>query len=199
MVGCAISTVCYALTIRATLGLGPLYAVQDGISRLLHISVGSAVMVVGVALVALAVGLRSWPGPGTLILPFLGGAGLDALLPHLPVLHGIPFRLAVVVLASWLMGLGGALIISARVGAAALDAVMLGLHRIMGRPLAPVRLAMEVTMLFTGWLLGGAVGVGSVITGLVIGPAMQFWMGRVGTLAISRPIAEEQIPRAETG
>ena len=178
--GCLISTFCYAVTIRAELGLGPLFAVQDGLARHTGITIGRAVMVVGVVLIVLAVCLRSWPGLGTLALPFLGGAALDLMLPHLPVLHGGVVRLSAVVVASWVMALGGAMVIRAAVGVEALDAVMLGLNRIFARPLMSTRLAMEATMLVAGWLLGGAIGLGTVITGLLIGPGLQFWCRVLG-------------------
>jgi uncharacterized membrane protein YczE len=190
VLGSALATYCYALTIRADLGLGPLFVVQQGLARSARISIGHAVMVVGVALVIVAVGLRSWPGPGTLVLPFMGGAMLDAVLPSVPVVHSLILRLFVVVGATWCMALGGSLIIRASVGVAAYDAVMLGLRRITGRPLAPIRLIMELTMLGCGWALGGSVGVGTVLTGLLIGPALQFWLAVLTPTSTPPPQAD---------
>jgi len=106
----------------------------------------------------------------------LGGVTLDYLLPRLPVISGLPLRLAAVLVATWMMALGGALMIRASVGVAAWDAVMLGLRRVLGRALSLTRIAMEASMLAAGWLLGGSVGVGTVITGLLIGPGIQFWL-----------------------
>ena len=180
LAGSLISTICYAVTIRARIGLGPLYVLQDGIARHAGITIGTSVTLTGFAFVLLAAALRSWPGPGTLILPLLGGVTLDALLPHFPILHGWPLRLAAVVAATWVMALAGALMIRASVGVAAYDAVMLGLRRVLGAPLSPIRLAMEATALVAGWCLGGAIGVGTVITGLLIGPGIQFWLAIVG-------------------
>ena len=180
VLGCALSTACYAITVRAGLGLGPLYVVQDGLSRHLGISLGTAVMLVGVASVLVATVLRSWPGPGTLVLPFLGGGLMDLSLPVTPTPHGLAARVAVVVGATWVMALGGALVIRSAVGAAAYDLVMLGLQRRLGGPIALVRVGMELTMLGCGWLLGGAIGVGTVVTGLLIGPAMHMWLGVLG-------------------
>jgi uncharacterized membrane protein YczE len=57
---------------------------------------------------------------------------------------------------------------------------MLGIGARTRRSLRSVRLGMELTMLFCGWLLGGSVGAGTVVTGLLIGPAMQFWLHRLG-------------------
>lgn len=180
VLGCALSTACYALTVRVDLGLGPLFTVQDGLAGHLGVSLGTAVMIVGVALVVLALALRSWPGPGTLILPFLGGGFMDLMLPVTPTPHGLVVRLVSVVLATWFMALGGAFVIRSSLGASAYDLVMLGLHRRLGGSIAVIRIAMELTMLGCGWLLGGAIGVGTVITGLLIGPAMHFWMGLLG-------------------
>ena len=180
LAGSLLATICYTVTIRAGLGLGPLYVLQDGVARQLGIAIGTSVMVTGFALVFVAVALRSWPGPGTLALPVLGGVTLDALLPHLPNIQGWPVRLAAVVAATWIMALAGAMMIRASVGVAAYDAVMLGLRRVCGRPLGPVRIAMEMTALMAGWLLGGSVGVGTAITGLLIGPGIQFWLHVIG-------------------
>ncbi len=141
--------------------------------------------VTGFALVFLALSLRFWPGPGTLVLPILGGAMLNALLPLVPTLHGWPLRTLAVLFGTWIMTLGGAMIIRASVGVAAYDAVMLGLRRVTGRPLAPIRIVMEGTVLIAGWLLGGSVGVGTVITGLLIGPGIQFWLRMIGDPTIA--------------
>ena len=177
--GSFVSTLCYAVTIRAGLGLGPLYAVQDGVARQAGISIGHGVMVVGAFLIMLALALRGPLGAGTVVLPFLGGTLLDLLLPQLPTVSGLLPRLAADIAASWVMALGGALIIWAAVGIASLDAVMLALHRITARRIVTVRVSMEFSMLVTGWALGGRVGVGTVITGVLIGPGLQFWLRRL--------------------
>jgi uncharacterized membrane protein YczE len=169
-------TLCYALTIQAALGLGPLFVVQQGLARTAGMSIGEAVIVTGLAMVVIAVCLRSFPGPGTLLLPIIGGVTLDAALPYVPSVHGVALRVVVVVLATWFMALGGVCVIRADVGVAAYDAVMLGFMRITRRPAGPIRVIMELTMLGCGWLLGGTVGLGTAITGLLIGPGLQFWL-----------------------
>jgi uncharacterized membrane protein YczE len=195
VVGCATATFCYALTIRASLGLGPLFAVQAGVAHLAGVSIGTAVMIVGVVLLLTALTLRSRPGPGTVALPFLGGVLLNAMLPGLPVLHGLGLRLATVVLATWFMALGGAVMIRAGLGPAAYDLVMLGLHRVTRRPIGPIRLAMELAMLVLGWLLGGAIGIGTVLTGLLIGPGMHFWLHALGHPGLA-PVRTTEAPGA---
>ncbi len=174
--GSLISSICYAATIRARLGLGPLYVMQDGIARHAHVTIGHAVMIVGVLLFAVALVLRWRPGVATLALPFLGGTFLDAVLPHIATIHGLWLRLLVVVIATVCMAFGGALMVRAAIGINAYDGIMLAIHDRTGRPVAPIRLGMEATVLAVGAVLGGAIGVGTVITGLLIGPALHFWL-----------------------
>ncbi len=174
--GAFVSSVCYAVTIRAHLGLGPLYVLQAGVARQLGVTIGHGVMLVGVALVGVAIAMRWRPGPGTLALPFIGGGLLDWLLPHIGTIQGVGARLVAVAVASWFMGLAGALMIRAAIGFAAYDGIMVALGRISGCPLALIRLAMEATVLTAGWVLGGPVGVGTAMTGVLIGPAIQFWL-----------------------
>jgi len=178
--GSLIASACYALTIRAHLGLGPLFVIQDGLSRKLGISVGSAVIIVGVVMLAGTCLVRSWPGPGTVAIILLGGVLIDAILPHVPDLDGIWVRTFTVAGATFVMTFGGALIIIAGLGVHPLDGVMLGLVRILDRPVGAVRLALEASMLIVGALLGGAVGIGTLITCVLIGPGLQVWLRVLG-------------------
>jgi uncharacterized membrane protein YczE len=186
--GCAVSAVCFVVTVRAELGLGPLFVVQDGVHQVLGISLGQSVMLVGTALVVAALLLRGGLGLGTFALPLVMGAMIDLLLPHLGTIDELGTRVLACTVASWCITLGGAMVIKARLGIAALDGVMMGLHRITGWPIGPLRLGMEATMLGTGWLLGGAVGLGTVIMGALIGHGLQFWMRvlRVPSLTVQR-------------
>jgi uncharacterized membrane protein YczE len=179
LAGAAISAVMYSATIKADLGLGPLYVVQQGLAGHLGLTIGQSVMVVGSVLTILSIVMRQWPGFGTVSLPFLVGAMVDACNPHMPEMHALALRVAVVAVASFLMALGGALIIRSRFGAAAPDLVMLALSRLTGRSNRDVRLAMEASWIVGGWLLGGVVGVGTVITGVMIGPSLHFWIERL--------------------
>lgn len=187
--GAAVSAVMYALTIKAALGLGPLYVVQEGIAGHLGITIGQSVMVAGSSLCLISIAMRQWPGVGTVTLPFLMGGMVDAILPHTPGVDGLVLRALVVVVASFFMAFGGALIIRSRLGAAAPDLVMLGLSRLTGVNNRNVRLAMEASWIAGGWLLGGAVGVGTVITGLMIGPSLHFWIQRLH----SEPVEHEHV------
>ncbi|HET9729216.1 MAG TPA: hypothetical protein VFR41_07345, partial [Acidimicrobiia bacterium] len=134
--------------------------------------------------------LLGWrPGVATVALPFASGALLDALLGQFGAIHGAATRVVAVIVASCVMGLGGVLMVRAAIGFTAYDGIMLRLHSRTNRPLAAIRLAMEAIALVAGWILGGPVGIGTVITGVLIGPSMQLWFrvtSRVPLLRASR-------------
>ncbi|MDP1795456.1 MAG: hypothetical protein Q8K63_15055 [Acidimicrobiales bacterium] len=187
--GAAVASLAFAATIKAALGLGPLFVVQEGIAGQLDISIGRAVMIVGSCLCVIALAMREWPGVGTVVLPFLIGAMVDGVLPHTPTPGGVVLRVVVVVVSTFAMALGGALIINSRLGAGAPDLLMLGLSRLTGVNNRSVRLALEAGFLLLGWLLGGVVGIGSVVTGVLIGPMLHFWIERLH----SEPVEHEHL------
>ena len=144
----------------------------------------------GVALIVIAALLRSWPAPGTLVLPFLTGGILEPLLRIAPTVHGYLARLVVVTVATWLMALGGALSIRCAFGASAYSQVMLCVRRLTGWRVVFAQLSMELTVLVLGWALGGAIGVGTIITGLLIGPSLHFWLRLLGGVPQADPAPE---------
>jgi uncharacterized membrane protein YczE len=205
MAGSVLSTYCYAMTIRANLGLGPLFAFQDGVARTTGIALGTSVTLVGVGMIILAALFRSWPCPGTIVLPFFTGAILAPLLRISPTWHGYLPRLVLVIVATWFMALGGAFSIRCAFGASAYSQLMLCLQRFTRWRIVFAQLTMEVTMLTLGWVLGGSIGIGTLMTGLLIGPGLQFWLRRLGGVPLSaqvsaaRPTQELREPRRPEG
>lgn len=108
-------------------------------------------------------------GPGTAV--WVSGIAL-----FLAALAGRTARVAVLVLATLAMTFGGALYMSADLGASPLDALMTGIYRHTPFSLRVVRIGLECFGLALGWMLGGKVGVGTVFIGLTVGPLLQFWL-----------------------
>jgi uncharacterized protein len=165
------------LGLGSGLGVSPWDVFHDGIRRATPLSFGAATVLVGVVLVvvALAVGVR--PGPGTLANMVAIGVFADALLASGLVdnLAGrsLPVRLAAVLAGLGLVALGSALYIGAGLGSGPRDSLMLALSAQTGLPVGLIRGLLEGSVLGVGWLLGGVVGVGTVLFALGIGPAVQ--------------------------
>ncbi len=168
----------FSIVFRAHLGLGPWHVLQDGLSQHLGIPIGSATWAMNFGLLLVALLVRERPGIGTLVGVGLGGATIDAILPHIDTPDALWLRLAMLVLGTVIMSLGGALMISAAVGVAPLDAVMTGVYKRspVRIPLFGVRIGLEVIGLTLGWLAGGEVGIGSLLIGAGIGPGIHTWL-----------------------
>ncbi|UAL71216.1 hypothetical protein K7396_03530 [Streptomyces angustmyceticus] len=164
------------LMLRAGLGLEPWSVLNQGISRHTGLSIGTVTIVSGALILLLWIPLRQRPGLGTVSNVVILGLVMDATLAWTPQLHALGARIPLLAGAVLLNGAATGLYISARFGPGPRDGLMTGLHLRTGRPVRLVRTGIEVTVLSAGWLLGGSVGVGTVVYALAIGPLAQFFL-----------------------
>lgn len=171
--GYLLIAVAIALNVRSNLGLGPLFVVFQGLERHGLLTIGTATVVTNVVLLLLAMWLRDRPGIGTLGQVFLVGPLTDLALLATPHAQSLGARVGYLVAAYLILCAGAAVYLAADLGAGPYDAVMRGLYRNSRRlPLSVLRLGMEGTALLVGWLLGGDVGIGTLMIGLGIGPGL---------------------------
>lgn len=169
-----------ALIVRAELGVAPWDVLHQGLALQTGLSIGTWVVLAGLVVLLLWVPLRQRPGLGTVSNALLVGVALDATLALVPPLpEGAPLAGRVLVLAAGvaLNGLATALYIGARLGPGPRDGLMTGLAA-LGHPVRVVRTGIEITVLTSGWLLGGTVGLGTVVYALGIGPLAQALLPR---------------------
>ena len=158
-----------ALLVLAGLGLGPWDVLHQGLARTLGGQVGTWSIVVGALVLLGWIPLRQRPGVGTVANVVLVGLTINATLALVPAPGGLAPRVALMLAAVVLNGVATGLYIGAGLGPGPRDGLMTGLAA-RGRSVRVVRTAIEVTVLAAGWLLGGSVGVGTVVYALSIGP-----------------------------
>lgn len=169
-----------ALVVRAEVGVAPWDVLHQGLALQTGLSIGTWVVLAGLVVLLLWVPLRQRPGLGTVSNALLVGVALDATLALVPPLpEGAPLagRLLVLAAGVTLNGLATALYLGARLGPGPRDGLMTGLAA-HGYPVRVVRTGIEITVLTSGWLLGGAVGLGTVVYALAIGPLAQALLPR---------------------
>ncbi|HEX2892977.1 MAG TPA: hypothetical protein VHO29_03130 [Marmoricola sp.] len=172
-VGLVLYGLTLAMMIRATLGNAPWDVLHQGIARHLPISIGTAVIAMSVVVLLGWIPLREMPGLGTILNSVVVGLSADVFLgliqtPSVPGLR-------------WLLLLGGvflnavatALYIGSQFGPGPRDGLMTGLHRRTGVSIQLVRTGLEVGVVAAGVLLGGRLGVGTVLYAVAIGPLVQ--------------------------
>jgi uncharacterized membrane protein YczE len=196
LLGLAMYGLSIAMFIRAGLGLDPWDVFHQGIAAKTGLSIGTVVMVTSFLVLLLWIPLRQRPGIGTLLNAVLVGIFADiglALIPSFSQLVGQAVMLAGAVL---LNGMATACYIGARLGPGPRDGLMTGLVARTGWSVRAIRTGIEVVVLAAGWLLGGSVGVGTVLYALAIGPLVQLLLPRftVPEPKVTTPEASE-VPR----
>lgn len=180
-----------ALMVRANLGLDPWDVFHQGVSRHLDWSLGTVVNVTGALVLLLWLPLRQRPGVGTISNVFVIGFAVDATLTVLPSVEALPTRFLLLACGILLNAVATAAYIGARLGPGPRDGLMTGIVTRTGRSVRVVRTSIEVSVLATGWLLGGSVGVGTIAYALLIGPLVQPLLPllTVPTRPRARPVA----------
>jgi uncharacterized membrane protein YczE len=165
-----------AMQLRATLGVDPWDVFHQGLARHLPLSFGLVTAVTGVVVLLLWVPMRQRPGIGTIANVIVIAISVDAALALIPAPSNLPARVALMAGGVVLNGVASAAYIGTRLGPGPRDGLMTGLAARTGRSIRLVRTGLEVTVLATGWLLGGTVGIGTVAYALAIGPLTQAFL-----------------------
>lgn len=158
-----------SMLLLAGLGVDPWDVLHQGLSRRFGLAVGTWAVIVGVLVLLLWIPLRQRPGFGTLNNVVVVGLVIDVMLATVPPVHGYAARVVVMVAGVLLNGIATGAYIGAGLGPGPRDGLMTGLAA-RGHSIRVVRTSIEVTVLVSGWLLGGTVGLGTVVYALGIGP-----------------------------
>ncbi len=159
-----------ALTVVAGLGVDPWTVLAQGVSRQTGIGIGWVTNAIGLLVLLLWIPLRQRPGVGTLANILLVGTAMQVALWLLPSVDGFVARLAVLLAGIVCVAVASGLYIGARFGAGPRDGLMTGITSRFGWPTWLARTTVELTVLAGGWLLGGDVGLGTVLFAALIGP-----------------------------
>ena len=169
-IGLALYGVSLAMVLRAGLGLAPWDVLHQGLAERTGVSIGSMLVIVSFIVLLLWIPIRERPGFGTFANAVLIGVSVDVTMLVLDDVTSWPMRILLMVTGVALNALATALYIGASLGSGPRDGLMTGLVRRTGRSVRLVRTSLEVGVLAAGWLLGGTVGVGTLLYAFAIGP-----------------------------
>jgi uncharacterized membrane protein YczE len=158
-----------AISVRAELGLAPWDVLHQGIAKSAGISIGVVLMLVGFVVLLAWIPLRQQLGLGTILNTLSIGLIANLGLALIPEQHTLSTRAALLALAMIGFGLGGGLYIGSGLGPGPRDGLMTAITA-RGYRLWVVRTIIECSALVVGFLLGGKVGIGTILIALTIGP-----------------------------
>jgi uncharacterized membrane protein YczE len=174
--GLALYGLSMALMYEATLGLDSWDVFHQGLAERTGISFGRITMIVGAVVLLGWIPLRQRPGLGTVSNVIVIGLAVDAGIAALPTPGGLALRITFLVAGIVLCGFATGCYIGADFGPGPRDGLMTGLVRRTGWSIRSTRTLIELTVLTLGWLLGGTVGVGTVLYAVTIGPLVQVFL-----------------------
>lgn len=164
--------------VASELGLGPWDVLHQGLSVLSGIPIGTTGILVGILVLVAWFPLRERPGLGTVLNVLVIGIVIDLTLLWLTTPASLVLRALLLLAGPLLFAVGSGFYIGAGLGAGPRDGVMTGLAR-RGWPVGVARAAIELTVLVLGWVLGGTVGIGTLVFAVSIGPLVHWWLPRL--------------------
>src|SRR5688500_11141612 len=167
-----------ALMVRADLGLAPWDVLAQGISERADLAIGTVTILVGVVVLLLWLPIRERPGLGTALNVVVIGLVVDATLSVLDAPEPMWARILFLARGLVLVGPGSGFYIGAGLGPGPRDGLMTGLAR-RGGSVRVVRTGIELTVLAVGAVLGGSVGIGTVLFAFTVGPNVHWFLDRM--------------------
>lgn len=171
-----------AIIIGSGAGVSPWTVLAQGISNSTNWTIGFSTFIVSLGVLILWLPLRQQPGMGTILNLFIIAGTIDLTLPYLPSPIEYPNQVLQAAIGIMTIGLGSGFYLTANLGPGPRDGLMVGLQRITELPLITVRTALELMVVTTGWLMGGLVGLGTIMFVFGIGPAVAGGLYFVGVL-----------------
>lgn len=182
-----------SLTIKGKLlGIGPWDVFHYGLYKQLGLTIGSWSIIVGIIIIVLTwIGTKTPPTVGAIVNMLLLGTFIDIFNAILPNPENVVIQVICFIVGVVILGYGIALYVSANLGAGPRDGLMLLIVEKTGWSITLVRNGIEFTVFFFGWLLGGPVGVGTVVIALFLGKIIHISMPQCQRM-LQRMIEKEE-------
>jgi len=174
--GLTLYGVSMGLMIRSGLGLDPWDVLHEALSRRTGLTFGTVTAIVGALVLLCWIPIRQRPGVGTVANILVIAVAVDLTLALVVSPSALPVRIVLLVAGVVLNALATATYIGVRLGPGPRDGLMTGFAARTGWSIRLVRTGIELTVLASGWLLGGTVGIGTVVYALAIGPLTQAFL-----------------------
>ncbi|CAN2199086.1 COG2364 Predicted membrane protein [Candidatus Nanopelagicaceae bacterium] len=168
-----------SLLIQSTIGNAPWSVLAQGVSGKLDITMGWSTFAISSLVLLLWIPLKEKPGFGTLSNIVIIATAIQIGVSIFPEQNNYGFGVIYCLIGIGMVGLGSALYITCALGPGPRDGLMTALHNSTGVRIGRVRLAIEGSVLVAGWLLGGTVGLGTLLFALLIGQSIAIALGVV--------------------
>ena len=176
-----------AILIKADIGQSPGTVLAQGIQNITGDTIGWTSFYISIGVMFLWIPLKNKVGIGTVLNIIFVSVAIDVMMPVFPSPDSYAVSVVMVIIGILVIGLGSAFYIPSNLGPGPRDGLMTGLHYRTGIPIGRVRFVIEAVFLIAGWLLGGSVGLGTVLVTVLVGEVVAIFFGIVSR--VSKPAA----------
>jgi uncharacterized membrane protein YczE len=171
-----------SLLVQGNVGNAPWTVFAQGLSLKTGFPLGISTFLISVAVLLIWIPLKEKPGFGTLSNILLIASFIQIGISIFPLQHSLAMGVTFDLLGIAMVGIGSSLYITCGLGPGPRDGAMTGIHQATGIRVGRVRLGIELTVLIIGWLMGGTVGIGTLLFALLIGESIAISLGIVARL-----------------
>ncbi len=161
-----------ALLIISNFGVTPWTVLAEGVANITNITVGMATFIISISILLLWIPLKQKPGLGTICNAIIIALSIDLFVFIIPKTISIYSSILIMLIGIFLVGFGSAIYLTTNLGPGTRDGLMKGISENYKKPITFVRLFIELIVVILGWLLGGTVGLGTMLFALLIGPCI---------------------------
>ena len=172
-----------SLIITASVGMSPWTVLAEGLSITSGLSIGALTLLISLGVLLLWIPLKQQAGIGTILNVMIIAAVIEWSLPYLPHPETYVLQIAQAIFGTLLVGVASGIYLIANLGPGPRDGLMTGFQKATNLPIAWVRVFLEITVISIGWMLGGTIGIATVIFAFGIGPAVSFGLYLIASIS----------------
>nr|WP_159464189.1 hypothetical protein [Scandinavium goeteborgense] len=191
-VGLCLYGISTGMFVRANLGADPWNVFHLGVGKVFSLDIGTVMILTGALVLLLWIPIRQRPGLGTISNVIVLGLAANATLAVLSTPDSLWLKSGLMIAAVVVNALATGMYIGAGFGPGPRDGLMTGIHARTGWSVRVIRTSIELTVLIVGYLLGGSVGIGTLVYALAIGPLIQLCLPWFRTESTARPVLKKE-------
>ena len=151
-------------------GVTPWTVLAEGVAKKINIGIGFSTFIISCIILIFWLPLKLKPGFGTLMNILIIAMTMGGTIPFLYFLNDFFNGLFLSFLGTMLVGFGSGIYLIANLGPGTRDGLMTGISKKYNKPISLIRFTIEFCVVFLGWILGGTLGIGTIIFAIFIGP-----------------------------
>ncbi|TDN56017.1 YczE/YyaS/YitT family protein [Scandinavium goeteborgense] len=191
-VGLCLYGISTGMFVRANLGADPWNVFHLGVGKVFSLDIGTVMILTGALVLLLWIPIRQRPGLGTISNVIVLGLAANATLAVLSTPDSLWLKSGLMIAAVVVNALATGMYIGAGFGPGPRDGLMTGIHARTGWSVRVIRTSIELTVLIVGYLLGGSIGIGTLVYALAIGPLIQLCLPWFSTESTARPVLKKE-------